>query len=234
MKPRLLLISNSTQYGQGFLDHCAEEIRDFLDGRSRVVFIPYALRDWDGYTAKVRGRLAKIGLEVTGIHEGHPKQNCLEAEAFFCGGGNTFRLLTLLWEQGLVEAIRARVQGGAPYIGSSAGTNLACPTIKTTNDMPIVQPPTFEALRLVPFNINCHYLDPDPNSRHQGETREDRISEFHEMNSPPVLGLREGAWLRREGDRLRLDGSSGGRLFRSGAPPEEIPSREDLSFLLAG
>ncbi len=228
---RLLLISNSTQYGQGFLDHCAEEIRDFLDGRTRLVFVPYALRDWDGYAARVRARLADLGVEVTGVHEGDPVANLRGAEAFFCGGGNTFRLLTRLWEGGL-EEIRSRVRSGVPYMGSSAGTNVACPTIKTTNDMPIVQPPTFEALGLVPFNINPHYLDADPASRHQGETREERIREFHEENPPPVVGLREGAWLRREGGVLTLKGTTGARLFRAGEPGRELAPGADLSFLL--
>ncbi len=229
---RLLLISNSTQHGHGYLDHCADEIGDFLADCRGIVFVPFALENWDLYTGKVQERLKAMDLEVLGIHQGDPRRNLERAEAVFCGGGNTFRLLTRLWEFRLIEPIRARVKAGMPYIGSSAGTNVACPTIKTTNDMPIVYPPSFEALGLVPFNINPHYLDADPSSRHQGETREERIREFHEMNSPPVLGLREGAWLRRLDDVLTLGGTTGAKLFRAGRAPEELPPGADLSFLL--
>ncbi len=229
---QLLLISNSTQHGRGYLDHCEDEIRDLLDEAAKVVFIPFALNDWDPYTERVKERLKAMDLNAVGIHQGDPRRNLETAGAVFCGGGNTFRLLTRLWELRLVEPIRARVKSGMPYIGSSAGTNVACPTIKTTNDMPIVYPPTYEALGLVPFNINPHYLDADPNSRHQGETREQRIREFHEINTVPVLGLREGAWLRRQDDLLTLKGETGAKLFRAGRTSEELPPGADLSFLL--
>ncbi len=156
----------------------------------------------------------------------------MEAEAISVGGGNTFRLLSALVELDLVEPIRRRVAGGMPYIGTSAGSNVACQSIKTTNDMPIVYPPTFDGLALVPFNLNPHYLDPDPNSSHMGETRETRIREFHELNEEPVLGLREGAMLRVEGERAELRGLRGSRLFRRGQEAQEYQPGDDLSFLL--
>ncbi len=229
---RALLISNSTQHGRGYLDHCADEIADFLGPLERLAFIPFAGSDWDGYTAQVAGRLAPLGIEVRGVHERTAPEVLEWAEAVFTGGGNTFRLLDELYERKLLGPLRDLVRAGPPYIGSSAGTNLACPTIKTTNDMPIAYPPSLHALALIPFQVNPHYLDPDPNSTHQGETREMRIREFHELNSPPVLGLREGAWLRREGDQLRLGGANAARLFRRGEEPEEFEPGADLSFLL--
>jgi dipeptidase E len=155
-----------------------------------------------------------------------------KADAVFIGGGNTFRLIDALWRLDLIDPIRRRISGGAPYIGSSAGSNVACPTIKTTNDMPIVQPPTFEALNLAPFNINPHYLDPMPESTHMGETREERIAEFHEENRQPVVGLREGAWLVVERNTVTVDGSTGVRLFRPGRPPTEYPAGSRLDFLM--
>jgi dipeptidase E len=221
---RLLLISNSTLYGGGYLDHCAAAIEAFLrPAVSRVLFIPYALFDRDAYAARARDRFVRMGFELDSIHDaaGGPAMAVERAEAIFVGGGNTFRLLDALWRHGLIEPIARRVRDGMPYIGSSAGSNVACVTIKTTNDMPIVQPPTFEALNLVPFNINPHYLDPVPGSTHMGETREERIAQFHEENLPPVVGLREGAWLLIDDRGVTLQGHPGARLFRPGQPPEE-------------
>lgn len=230
---RLLLISNSMQYGSGYLDHCADEIKDFLGNIKHVVFVPFALHDWDAYTNIAGERLQKMGFEVSGVQEKNtPHKNIENAEAIFIGGGNTFRLLNQLYKLNLVSLIRQRVVAGMPYIGSSAGTNVACVSIKTTNDMPIVYPPAFEALNLVPFNINPHYIDPDPNSKHQGETREQRIKEFHEMNDNPVLGLREGSMLRVENGEIILKGSTNARLFRKGGEPIEFKPGDDMSFLI--
>jgi dipeptidase E len=230
---RLLLISNSTMHGRGYFDHVAEELCDFLGEIRSILFVPYALNDRDGYAAKVAGRFKELGLEVTSIHAASdPAEAVRNAEALFIGGGNTFRLLNTLYEHDLLRPIRERVSGGMPYVGSSAGTNVATLSIKTTNDMPIVQPPSFEALGLVPFNINPHFLDTDPSSTHMGETREQRIREFHEMNEVPVLGLREGAWLRREGEDLTLKGTTGARLFLRGLEPAELESGASLSDLL--
>jgi dipeptidase E len=230
---RLLLVSNSTLHGQGYLDHCAAELVAFLGAARRVVFVPFALADRAGYASKVRARLAPLGFEVEGLSaEGDPRAALARAEAFFVGGGNTFRLLATLQGLGALEAIRERVRSGVPYVGSSAGSNLACPTIRTTNDMPIVEPRGFEALGLIPFQINPHYQDADLGSRHMGETREQRILEYLEENERPVLGLREGAWLRREGARLELGGTSGARLFRRGREPEEFSPPARLDGLL--
>jgi len=231
---RLLLISNSTQYGTGYLDHCADAIASFLGHAvKRVTFVPYALFDRDAYAARAKTRFEAMGYGIDSVHEaaGGPLRAVDEAEALFIGGGNTFRLLDALWRQGLVEPIRRRVRGeGLPYIGASAGTNVAGPSIRTTNDMPIVEPPTFEALGLVPFNINPHYQDPLPGSTHMGETREQRIAEFHEENTAPVVGLREGAWLRVDSGAVVLEGANGARLFQRGQPPIELVSGDRVDF----
>jgi len=230
---RLLLLSNSTNHGAGYLDHAIDAITSFLGPVRRVLFVPFALRDWTGYTAKARERLERAGIEVKGATaDAHALATVEEAEAVFVGGGNTFRLLDSLQRSGLLEVLRRRVAAGMPYLGASAGTNIAAPTIKTTNDMPIVQPAGFSALGLVPFQINPHYIDADPSSRHMGETREERLREFLEENEVPVLALREGAWLRVEGDRARLEGTNGARLFRRGADPEECAPGAALDALL--
>jgi len=220
---RVLLISNSTLYGSGYLDHAEPEIRSFLGDAKRVLFVPYALFDRDKYAATAQQRFQKMGYELTSVHTAaNPVAAVKETGAVFIGGGNTFRLLKALYEFGLIEAIRNRVSNGMPYIGSSAGSNVAAPTIKTTNDMPIVQPPSFNALGLVSFQINPHYLDPDPSSKHMGETREERIIQFLEENDTPVVGLREGAMLRIEAGETILRGSTGARIFRRGMEPLEI------------
>jgi len=221
---RLLLLSNSTQHGRGYLDHAMPAVREFLGGVRRVVFVPFALHDRDAYTAKVRERFEREGIEVQGLQpDAREAAAVAAAEAVFVGGGNTFRLLDTLQRTGLLEALRERARAGAPYLGASAGTNIAAPTIKTTNDMPIVEPASFTALGLVPFQINPHYLDADPASRHMGETREDRLREFLEENDAAVVGLREGSWLRVEGETVRLEGERGARIFRRGRDPEEAP-----------
>ena len=234
---RLLLISNSTLYGSGYLDHCASAIERFLrPDATRVLFVPYALYDLDAYAARARERFGRMGFELDSIHDAHggPRSAVERAEAIFIGGGNTFRLLDALWRNDLIEPIARRVRASVPYIGSSAGSNVACVTIKTTNDMPIVQPPAFDALNLVPFNINPHYLDPVAGSTHMGETREERILQFHEENLPPVVGLREGAWLRVDETGVSLEGSTGARLFRRGQPPTEFSPGERLPLAPSG
>ncbi len=230
---RVLLISNSTLYGGGYLDHAESEIRDFLGYVRRVLFVPFALYDRDAYAATARERFAKMGYELTSVHNAvDALQAVAETDAIFVGGGNTFRLLKTLYDSELLQPIRQRVAEGMPYVGSSAGSNIAGPTIKTTNDMPIVQPPSFDALGLVSFQLNPHYLDPDPNSKHMGETREKRIQEFLEENDTPVLGLREGAMVHCDGGRITLKGSTGARLFRKSLDPVETLPGDELSELL--
>jgi dipeptidase E len=227
------LISNSTLFGSGYLDHAETEIRDFLGDIKRVLFVPFALYDRDAYALSARDRFKRMGYEVSSVHNAVDRfQAVAETQAIFIGGGNTFRLLKTLYDQSLLDPIRQRVAEGMPYIGSSAGSNVAGPTIKTTNDMPIVQPPSFDALGLVSFQLNPHYLDPDPNSKHMGETREKRILEFLEENDTPVLGLREGAMARFENGTTVLKGSTGARIFRRGHDPIETLPGARLDELL--
>jgi len=233
---RILLLSTSTVHGSGFLEYCMQEIAEHFQGCDSVLFIPYASpggMEYDEYTDRVARQFAAIGLEVEGIHtRPEPALAVGEAAGLFIGGGNTFLLLRELYRQDLLRQIRRRVEEGMPYMGSSAGSNVAGLTIGTTNDMPIVHTPSFDALGLVPFNLNPHYLDPDPDSTHMGETRQTRIQEFHMQNQEPVIGLREGAWLRIAGPAMRLEGRSGARLFRHDGEPEELAAGSDLSDML--
>lgn len=231
---RLLLLSNSTCFGRGYLDHAMPAIREFLGPVRTLLFVPFALSDQETYTARARIRFEAEGIAVSRLTGDRAGQMALAtAEAVFVGGGNTFRLLDRLQRSGLLQPLRERALGGTPYLGASAGSNLAGATIKTTNDMPIVEPASFEALGLLPFQINPHYLDPVPGSSHMGETREERLREYLEENERPVLALREGAWLHREGASLRLEGMLGARLFRRGIPPEEVSPGTALDALLA-
>src|SRR5688572_27177028 len=219
---RVLLISNSTLHGHGYLDHAEQAIRGFLGSARNVLFFPFALHDRDGYAAKARERFQAMGYTMESAHSVENAVGAIRrTDAFFIGGGNTFRLLKALQDLELIEPIRRRVREGAPYIGSSAGSNVAGPTIKTTKDMPIVQPRSFEAIGLVPFQISPHFQDPDPNSRHMGETQEERIIQFLEENETPVLGMREGAWIVAEGGTVMLQGTNGARIFRRGHEPAE-------------
>lgn len=231
---RLLLLSNSATHAQPYLSHALEAIAGHLASRKHLLFVPHALADHDGYTATVAGALRPIGVSVEGLHRyPDPVSAVNSAEAVFVGGGNTFRLLRGLRRAGVLGALRERAQAGLAYLGSSAGTNLACPTIRTTNDMPILDPEGFDALGLVPFQINPHFLDPDPASTHQGETRAQRLTEFCEENDVPVLAMREGAWLQVDGDVAALRGVNGAMLFRQGRQPVEIAAGTDVSWLLA-
>ncbi|XP_077128125.1 alpha-aspartyl dipeptidase-like isoform X2 [Ranitomeya variabilis] len=233
---RLLLVSNSTLHGGGYLEHCQDQIRSFLgENVKRVLFIPYALQDRDDYAKTARQKFESLGYALDSIHEAaDPVDSVLKSEAIFVGGGNTFRLLKALYDNNLIPVIRKKViEDGIPYIGSSAGTNVATISINTTNDMPIVYPPSLQALGLVPFNINPHYLDPDANSKHMGETREQRIRQYHEEpDTPPVLALREGCMLLVEGAKATLLGRTKARLFLRGASPTEHEPSQDFSFLL--
>ena len=231
---RVLLISNSTLYGSGYLDHAEREIHDFLDGATRIAFVPFALYERGKYAAQAGARFDRMGYKLTSLHDvSNPRRAIEEADAVFVGGGNTFRLLKALYDFDLLEPIRQAVEKGLPYIGSSAGAIVAGPSLRTTKDMPVVQPPSFAALSLVDFQISPHYLDPDSSSTHMGETQEERILQFLEENEAPVAGLREGAMLRVENEAVTLKGSAGARLFRRGEKPIEVsPVAEVAGFLL--
>ena len=229
----VLLLSTSKVYGSGYLDYAQDEIRDFLGAVQRVLFVPYALYDRDAYAILARDRFNAMGYGLESVHEtADPPQAVRDAEVVFIGGGNTFRLLKALYDFELLSPIREKVSGGMPYIGSSAGSNVACPTIKTTKDMPIVQPPSFDALSLVPFQISPHYQDPDPKSTHMGETQEERIVQFLEENPTPVVGLREGAVIRMERGDFLLKGLSGARIFRRAFEPVEMKPTARLNDLV--
>ncbi|GBM20469.1 Alpha-aspartyl dipeptidase [Araneus ventricosus] len=235
--PRLLLVSNSKLHGEDFFEWCSETFKSFFKKSNvkKLLFFPYASRDYDGYVEKIEPALKKQGLEVESIHrKPDPVAAVRESQGIFIGGGNTFLLLKTLYEQKLVEPIRDCVLNkGIPFMGSSAGTNVATRSINTTNDMPICMPPSFEALKLVPFNINPHYIDTDPNSTHMGETREDRLLEFlREPDCAPVLALREGSGLVVEDGKITLFGRKNARFFKKGQDPIEYEPDTDLSFLL--
>jgi dipeptidase E len=235
MKPilRILLVSNSTLHGHGYLDHVVDAIRELLGPARQILFFPYALYDREGYAEKATARFAAMGYELTSAHSAtDPRKAIADTDAIFIGGGNTFRLLKALQDLELLEPIRQRIRSGAPYIGSSAGSNVAGPTIKTTKDMPIVQPRSFDALGLVPFQISPHFQDPDPASKHMGETQEERIIQFLEENETPVLGMREGAWVRVENRSVILCGSTGARIFRRGEEPIEAVPGDEISALV--
>lgn len=233
---RLLLLSNSTNHGGEFLAHAAGDIREFLgESVRRVLFVPFAgvTRSYDEYAATVRARFAGLGYGLDSVHEAaDPVAAVNGAEAVAVGGGNTFHLLRGMYEAGLVEAVRARAGIGTPYIGWSAGSNVACPTIKTTNDMPVVEPPSFDALGLIPFQINPHYTD-EVLANHAGETRAQRIAEFLKANpGARVVGLREGSILRIEGREVSLLGGKTARVFTGGEGAEEYGPGDSLRFLL--
>ena len=230
---RLLLVSSSNVHGSRYLEHCEARIKQLFSAVDRVLFVPYAVFDRAGYAGHVRKRFAEMGLELQSVHEAaDPGAAVTGAAGLFVGGGNTFRLLKTLQDNGLIELIRRRVHEGMPYMGSSAGSNIAGPTIRTTNDMPIVYPATFDALDLVPFQINPHYLGPNRGSTHKGESRDQRIREFHEESPVAVMAILEGAMLVVEDDSMRLEGNSGGKLFRRGQDPQEYGDGADLDFLL--
>lgn len=234
---RLLLISNSTNAGEEYLDYPKHEIKKFLgENVKKVLFIPYAAVtfSFDDYQKKVQTRFSELGIEVDSIHHYTPagkKKAIQEAEAIVVGGGNTFNLLKLMQQQDLLETIRYECLKGKPYVGWSAGSNVTCPTICTTNDMPIVEPDSFHAINLVRFQINPHYLDANPDG-HAGETREQRIEEYLEANPYIyVVGLREGTMLKVDGGEVKLIGAKSARIFKKGMEPKELGPDDDFDFL---
>jgi dipeptidase E len=233
---RLLLISNSTNAGEEYLDYPKIEIKKFL-GKKKIIglFIPYAgvTISFDDYASRVKARFNEVGHDIQSIHEfADPIQAVKDAEAIIVGGGNTFNLLKMIQENGLIDPVREKVMNGTPYVGWSAGSNMTCPSIKTTNDMPIVEPPSFNAFNLINFQINPHYLDANPDG-HAGETREDRINEFLVANKDiTVVGLREGCMFRLEDQQMDFIGSKSLRIFKYGQDPVEMNTGDDFSALL--
>lgn len=232
---KLLLISNSTAPGGGWLDHCAPAITSFLSGVEEVLLIPYALvyhskiKSLDEYEEMARKRFAKMGFRLTSLHAMSKRFDVIAgAQAFYVGGGNTHALLARLQELGVHTAISRCVDEGIPYIGVSAGSNVACPTIRTTNDWQIVTPRNGKALNLFPWQINPHFVDTDHASTHMGETREERIAEFQAVNPQRVVGLREGSWIRVENGIAYIEGAAGAKIFDPGTEPHEWLGPLDL------
>lgn len=232
---KVIIASTSTLHNGSYLDYLLPTLKAHFSGIKTLLFIPFARPSGishDDYTTKVSEAFAKIGITVKGIHEFDNPITALEqAEGIFTGGGNTFLLVTQLYKTGIMTILEKVVKNGTPYLGTSAGSNICGLTMGTTNDMPIVYPPSFTTLGLIPFNINAHYLDPIEDSTHMGETRETRINEFHHFNSQPVLGLREGSWLEVTGNKITLKGDLTARLFRQNQTPEELATGSDLSDL---
>lgn len=228
----IILASTSTIFGGTYLDYLREEIIKLYAGIDELIFIPSARPggiSHDDYTAKARSFFETLNIKVKGLHEFEDTIEAIDnAKAFFTGGGNTFLLVKTLHEQGLMPVLKKNIESGKPYLGCSAGSNIGGQNMKTTNDMPIVYPPSFDCMGLVPFNINPHYLDPDPDLKHNGETRETRIREFLTQNDMKVVGLREGNWIRRTGDQITVEGSELTRIFEKGKEPYEIEAGSAL------
>ncbi len=231
----LLLASTSTLHGQEYLEYLLPELKKHFSGCSEILFIPYARPggiSHDEYTSLAAKAFSKAGFQIKGIHE-YPNaaQAVAQAEGIFTGGGNTFLLVQQFYAHELLTPLKDAILKGTPYLGTSAGTNIAGLTMKTTNDMPIVYPPSFKTLGFVPFNINPHYLDPDPNSTHKGESRETRIKEFHQFNTHPVIGLREGSWLEVKENNTTLKGQKSARIFEAGKAAYEVEPESLLNDL---
>ncbi len=229
---KIIIASTSTVHGTDYLSYILPTLATFFKEVSTILFIPYARPSgisYDDYTIKAKKAFEKINIKVKGIHQyNNPKDAVLKAEAIFTGGGNTFELVNQLYKQDIINSLQEAVNGGTPYLGTSAGSNICGVTMMNTNDMPIVYPPSFTTLGFIPFNINAHYLDPNPDSTHMGETRETRIKEYHVFNTTPVLGLREGSWLEVINKDIVLRGDYTARLFKANESPREIPSNSKV------
>ena len=234
---KLLIASTSTLHGESYLAYLSASLSKFFKGIDKILFIPYARpggSSLEDYTQHAKKFFDQLNIQLEGIHTFEdPKSAIANAQGIFTGGGNTFVLVNALHKLGLMAPLRTAIFNGTPYLGTSAGSNICGISMQTTNDMPIVYPPSFNALGLVPFNINPHYLDPIEGSTHMGETREPRIDDFHTQNNIPVLGLREGSWLQVEGDSIRLKGADTARLFRVNQPAVEIDAKFDFETLTA-
>ncbi|MFI1745432.1 dipeptidase PepE [Thalassobellus sediminis] len=232
---QIIIASTSTTHGSGYLEYILNDLELFFKNTKTILFIPYARPgglSHDNYTQIAKKAFLKINKTITGIHEyENPIEAIENAEAIFVGGGNTFELTYQLYKKKLITPLQSTINNGTPYLGTSAGSNICGLTIKTTNDMPIVYPPSFNALAIVPFNINPHYLDPDTSSKHMGETRETRIKEFHNFNTQPVVGLREGSWLNVQNDSIILKGTLTARIFEYNKTPYEVETGAELNTL---
>ena len=228
----VLLASTSSLFGGKYLEYIKEEIAELFSGIAEIIFIPFARPSGishEEYTQIARNFFEQINIKEKGLHEFEDKKAAVnEAKGFFTGGGNTFLLVKTLHEENLMSVLAENVKSGKPYLGTSAGSNIAGKNMKTTNDMPIVYPPSFDCMGLVPFNINPHYLDPNPNLKHNGETRETRIKEFLTQNEVKVVGLREGNWIRVLGDKITTEGTQLTRIFEKGKEPYELESGSEL------
>ncbi|HQX02696.1 MAG TPA: dipeptidase PepE [Flavobacterium sp.] len=231
----LIIASTSTIHGGSYLDYLLPNLKVHFAACQSILFIPYARPSGishEAYTQKVASVFNSICISVKGIHEfSNPIEAIEQAEGIFTGGGNTFLLVSQLYENKVMAVLKQTIEKGTPYLGTSAGSNICGLTMKTTNDMPIIYPPSFDTLGVIPFNLNPHYLDPDTHSTHMGETRETRIKEFHQFNTPAVLGLREGSWLEVKGNSILLRGSLTARLFRQNQEPVELESGSELNYL---
>lgn len=233
---KLIIASTSTVHGKDYLEYILPELSNHFKGINEILFIPYARPSglaYDEYTQNAKDAFEKINIHVVGIHEYTNEVDAVNnAKGIFIGGGNTFLLLKTLYEKKIVSVVKNVVENGIPYFGTSAGSNIAGLTIQNTNDMPIVYPPTFQSFGFLNFNLNPHYLDPNPDSKHMGETRATRIKEFHCFNAISVLGLREGSWLQIIGNQVILKGGLHARLFQQNKAALEIPSETNLTFLM--
>jgi dipeptidase E len=231
----LIIASTSTLHGGEYLDYLLPTLENHFKNCDTIIFIPYARpggMTHDEYTERVAIAFSKINKKIIGLHTfGNPIEAIENAEGIFTGGGNTFLLVTQLYENDVMQTLSNVIENGTPYLGSSAGSNITGISMQTTNDIPIIYPPSFKTLGAIPFNLNPHYLDPNLQSKHMGETRETRIKEFHAFNTTPVLGLREGSWLDVKGEKIILKGNLTAKLFRQNQVPEEINPETDLAFL---
>jgi len=231
----MIIASTSTLHGGDYLAYLLPTLENHFADCTEILFIPYARPggiSHEAYTTTVVSAFSKINKTVKGLHEfENPIEAIQKTKGIFIGGGNTFLLVTQLYQNNVMEVLTNAVESGIPYLGSSAGSNITGVTMQTTNDMPIIYPPSFKTLGLLPFNLNPHYLDADLQSKHMGETRETRIKEFHAFNSTPVLGLREGSWLEVNDEKILLKGNLTARLFSQNQTPEEVEPETDLAFL---
>jgi len=231
----VIIASTSTIHGSGYLEYLLKTLEAHFYGVDEIVFIPYARPggiSHDEYTSIVKKAFKKINKNIVGLHDfENASEAILQAKSIFTGGGNTFVLVNQLYKKNIIEPLKNAIINGTPYLGTSAGSNICGLTMNTTNDMPIVYPPSFKTLGIVPFNINPHYLDPVDGSTHMGETRETRIKEFHKFNTQPVIGLREGSWIEVTNNTTTLRGRLDARIFTHNKAPYEIETNTDLSFL---